>query len=164
MRVEANPVELPDGSEGVYGVVRFKNRAVGIIPYQDGKIWMVGQTRYALDQYSWEIPEGGVPEGEDMIEAARRELKEETGLTADTLTHFFDVHTSNSITDEWGQIYLATGLREGETEPEGSEDISQLKLTLEDAITHIEAGRITDCMTIAAVYKLRLLQISGELD
>ena len=99
-----------------------------------------------------------------MIEAARRELKEETGLTADTLTHFFDVHTSNSITDEWGQIYLATGLREGETEPEGSEDISQLKLTLEDAITHIEAGRITDCMTIAAVYKLRLLQISGELD
>ena len=164
MKVEANPVELPDGSDGIYGVVRFKNRAVGIIPYEDGYIWMVGQTRYALDQYSWEIPEGGVPEGEDMAQAARRELKEETGLTAEKLTHLFDLHTSNSITDEWGQIYLATGLREGETEPEASEDITQLKLTIEDAITHIEAGRITDCMTIAAVYKLRLLQLSGELD
>jgi len=164
MRVEANPVFLPDGSDGVYGVVRFKNRAVGVIPYQDGQIWMVGQTRYVLDQYSWEIPEGGVPIGEDMVEAARRELKEETGLRAETLTHLFDIHTSNSLTDEWGQIYLATGLTEGETELEASEDISQLKLTVEDAIAHIEAGRITDCMTIAAIYKLRLLQLSGELD
>lgn len=157
-------MHLPDGSDGVYGVVRFKNRAVGVIPYQDGQIWMVGQTRYALDAYSWEIPEGGVPKGEDMAEAARRELKEETGLSARTLTHLFDVHTSNSITDEWGRIYLATDLTEGETEPDPSEDISELKLTVQDAVTHIEAGRITDCMTIAAVYKLRLMQLQGELE
>jgi len=147
-----------------YGVVRMANRAVGVIPYEDGYIWLVGQTRYALDIYSWEIPEGGVPKDENMRDAALRELKEETGLTAAKLTHLFDLHTSNSITDEWGQVFLGTDLTQGEAELEPTEDITQVKISLEDAYTHVEAGNITDAISVAAIYKLRLMQCLGELD
>jgi len=163
-RVEMSPVTTPGNTPGNYGVVRMANRAVGVIPYEDGYIWLVGQTRYALDVYSWEIPEGGVPKDENMRDAALRELKEETGLTAAKLTHLFDLHTSNSITDEWGQVFLGTDLTQGEAELEPTEDITQVKISLEDAYTHVEAGNITDAISVAAIYKLRLMQCLGELD
>lgn len=161
--LEGNAVIRPDGSEGDYTIVRFKNRAVGIVPYENGGVWLVGQTRFALGQYSWEIPEGGVPEDEDMLAAARRELKEETGLTADRYRHLLDVHTSNSVTNEWGQVYLATGLTRGDAAPEPSEDISSLFVPLEDALTAIDQGRITDALTIAGLLRVALLRANGDL-
>lgn len=166
-RLEENDVIRPDGQDGTYWVTRFHNRAVGIIPFEvrDGVpgLWLVGQTRYALDQYSWELPEGGVPTNEDMADAARRELQEETGLRADHLVHLFDIHTSNSVTDEWGQVFLATGLTQGEPAPEGTEDIQSLFVSLDDALAAIEAGRITDAITIAGVYRLALMWRDGTL-
>ncbi len=156
----------PNGSEADYGVVRFRNRAVGIIPYEKGRIWMVGQTRYALGAYSWEIPEGGVPihENEDMETAGRRELAEETGLRAETLTLLFQVHTSNSLTDEWGQVFLATGLTQGKSSPEDTEDITVVSLTLDEAYGAVEAGYITDSLSVTAIYKLKLMQALDELE
>ena len=158
MRIDVHAAVRPDGTDCDYGVVHFKNRAVGIIPYEicDGVpgVWMVGQTRFALNAYSWEIPEGGVPEGEDMAEAARRELKEETGLSADRLEPLLELHTSNSITDEWGRVYLATGLSLGDAMPEASEDITVQFTPLEALLDAIDAGRITDAMSVAALLKL----------
>src|SRR5512141_1217355 len=96
-------VDRPDGSPGVYGVVHFRTRAVGVLPVgDDGRILLVGQHRYTLDRYSWEIPEGGVDEGEAMEEGARRELREETGYDADAWRRLFSFSTSNSVTDEAG--------------------------------------------------------------
>lgn len=163
-RVETSAVTTPGNTAGQYGVVRMANRSVGVIPYENGHVWMVGQTRYALNQYSWEIPEGGVPKGEDMLAAARRELKEETGLSARTLTHLLNFHPSNSITDEYGEIYLATGLTRGVSALELTEDITSIRIPLSDLISYIESGQITDVMTIMAAYKLRLMQLAGELE
>ncbi len=163
--VENSEVTNPAGQKSAYGVVRFKNRAVGIIPYEAGYIWMVGQTRYALNQYSWEIPEGGAPirAGETMEIAGRRELAEETGLRAKNFTPLFEVHLSNSVTDEWGQVFLATDLSQGQCALEDTEDISVLKISLEDAYNAIESGIITDSLSVTAIYKLKLMKAIGEL-
>ena len=104
----------PDGSPGIYGVVHFKNRAVGVLPVDtDGAIWLVGQHRYPLDAYSWEIPEGGSPETELPEETAKRELREETGLVAGRLELVATSHLSNSVCDEVGYVFRATELSEG---------------------------------------------------
>lgn len=163
IQITEHQVITPGGSPGIYGVVHFKNQAVGIVPYEDGYIWMVGQYRYTLEQYSWEIPEGGSPMGEDPLETARRELKEETGLLAETYDPIVEMHLSNSATDEWGIIYLATGLSRGEASPEDTEDISAKKMKLEDVFVEVETGKITDSLTVAAIYKMMVLKLKGEL-
>lgn len=168
IRLDLHDVIRPDGSEGDYGVVHFKNRAVGIIPFEvrDGVpgVWMVGQTRFALNAYSWEIPEGGVPEGEEMRDAALRELEEEAGVKAGRLDWLLDLHTSNSVTDEWGQVYLATDLSPGQAAPEGSEDITVQFTPLSDLLEAIDTGRITDAMSVAALLKLERDIRSGALN
>ncbi len=142
-------VLTPAGTAGIYGVVHFKSRAVGVVPLDDeGHVWLVKQFRYTLNQYSIEIPEGGSPLAEDMLETARRELREETGLTANEWTHLLDLHTSNSVTDENGAIYLARGLQRGETDFEATEDIEVLRVPLSEAIDWIFAGKITDSLSI----------------
>ncbi len=153
----------PGGRRAPYGVVHFKNIAVGIVAIEDNHIWLVGQHRFTLGSYSWELPEGGCPKGEKPIETAHRELKEETGLTAASMTPFFNLHTSNSITDEWGEVFLATGLIFGEAQPEDSEDITSIKIPLEEFFDRVEAGEITDSLTVAAAYKLMALKLKGEL-
>ena len=168
LRLDAHAVIGPDGKDYTYYVTHFHNRACGVVPYEirDGVpgVWLVGQTRYALDSYSWELPEGGVPRGEDIADAARRELKEEAGIEAETLTWLFDLHTSNSLTDEWGQVFLATGLTHGEADLEGTEDITALFVPLADALRAIAEGRITDAITVAGLYRTELMRLSGELD
>src|SRR6478609_1426384 len=77
----------PSGNKGIYGLVKFKNQAIGVIPLDaEGNIYLVGQYRYAIDEYSWEIPEGGGALNADPLDAAKRELKEETGLVANKWT------------------------------------------------------------------------------
>ena len=161
LEVVHDEVDRPDGSPGIYGVVRFRNVAVGVVAVdEDGRILLVGQHRYTLDRYSWEIPEGGAPMGEDPELGARRELAEETGVKADAWRVLLRFSLSNSVTDEVGVIYLATGLRAGTAAPEPSEELAVRWATLDEVIAEIEAGEIHDIMTIAGVtrYALDLAQ------
>jgi 8-oxo-dGTP pyrophosphatase MutT (NUDIX family) len=142
-------VLTPAGTAGIYGVVHFKSRAVGVVPLDDdGYVWLVKQFRYPLNQYSIEIPEGGSLLGDDMLEAAKRELREETGITANCWTHLLDLHTSNSVTDESGAVYLAQGLTQGEMALEATEDIEVLRVSLTEAIDWIFTGKITDSLSV----------------
>lgn len=153
--VREDHVINPGGGENQYGVVHFKNVAVAIIPLDDqGNTWLVGQDRYTLGQYSWELPMGGAPRSEPAIEAARRELKEETGLSASSWTELMRVHTSNSVTDEEGVVYIASDLEEGETDFDETEDIEVRKLPLGDALAMVMRGEITDAMSVAALLRL----------
>ena len=142
----------PGGGQSDYGLVRFKNKAVAIVPLDDeGNTWLVGQERYTLGTYSWELPMGGAPGDEEPIAAARRELKEETGLTAKRWSQVLRLHTSNSITDEEGIVFVAEGLDEGEPDFDETEDLQIRKLPLSDALSMIERGEITDAISVAAL-------------
>jgi len=154
--VVEHQVLSPRGKPGIYGVVKFKNRAVGVIPYADGKIWLVGQYRVPLGAYSWEIPEGGAPPGEDPVEAARRELREETGLEAESLEPLVEMHLSNSVSDEWGIVYLARGLAAGNADPEHTEELAIRIVALEEAYQMVCAGKITDSLSVAGILRLVL--------
>ncbi len=162
--VTDHKVVNPAGQDGQYGVVHYKNRAIGVVPYENGYLWLVGQTRFPLDRYSREIPEGGCPIDEDPEDCARRELTEETGLIATTLKPLFQMHLSNSVSDEWGIVYLATGLTQGAAAPEATEDITTEKISLEQFYDDVEAGLITDSLSVAACYKLMLMKSRGELE
>ncbi len=152
IRVEHRAVINPAGNPGIYGVVKFKNKAIGIVPVDDrGCIYLVGQYRYPLDAYSWEIPEGGGPLGEDPLDTARRELKEETGLLADRWECLGRIHTSNSVTDEEGFIYLATGLEYGAAEPEETEELRIKKVPLSTAVEMVMRSEITDSISMCGI-------------
>ncbi len=143
----------PGGGKGIYGKVHFKNKAIGIIPIDaDGNTWLVGQYRYTLNTFSWEIPEGGGPLNEDPLAAAKRELQEETGLTANRWKILLRIHTSNSVTDEEGFIFLAEDLTEGMHALEESEaDLKVKKLPLQEAVAMVLRGEITDSMSMAGL-------------
>ncbi len=162
IRVEEHRVINPAGNENLYGKVCFINQAVGIVPLDDeGNTWLVGQHRYTLDAYSWEIPEGGSPPGEDPLATAHRELEEETGLKAGRMELLMRLHLSNSVTDEEGFVYVARDLSPGECAFDETEDITVRKLPLEAAISMVESGEITDSMSVAAL--LRLARISHRV-
>jgi 8-oxo-dGTP pyrophosphatase MutT (NUDIX family) len=161
IEVHHDEVDRPDGSPGIYGVVHFRNLAVGVVAVgDDGRLLLVGQHRYALDAYSWEIPEGGVPVGEPALDGAMRELAEETGYEADAWRELCRFSLSNSVTDEWGVVYVATGLRPGTAAPEPTEELAVRWATVDEVIAEIDAGDIHDMITIAGVlrYALELAQ------
>lgn len=142
----------PDGQTGIYGVVHFKNRAVGVLPVEDdGSIWLVGQYRYPIDRYSWEIPEGGGHGNESAEDAARRELREETGLIAGSLEYLGFSHLSNSVSDEVAHLYRATNLVPGPSEPEGTEKLEVRRVSWAEAWRMLKAGEISDSMSVMAL-------------
>ncbi|MBC6696668.1 NUDIX domain-containing protein [Hymenobacter puniceus] len=152
--VREDQVLNPGGGRGIYGVVTMKNKALGIVPVDEaGNTWLVGQYRYPLSEYSWEIPMGGGPVELDILESAQRELREETGLTARRWTNIARLHTSNSVTDEEGFVFLAEDLIPGELEPEETEDLRLWKLPLADAVQMVMDNRITDAVSVAGLLK-----------
>ncbi len=150
--VREDQVIRPDGLPGIYGVVHFKNRAVGVLPVErDGTIWLVGQYRYPLAAYSWEIPEGGCPEAESPEETARRELREETGLVACRIELVATSHLSNSVSDELGYVFRATELEQGADEQEGTERIAVRRVAWDEGWRMYKAGEITDSLSVIAI-------------
>jgi 8-oxo-dGTP pyrophosphatase MutT (NUDIX family) len=144
----------PAGGKGIYGVVQFKNIAIGIVPLdEEGYTWLVGQYRYPLNRYSWEIPEGGAPIGSVLLEEAQRELAEETGLKADKWTPLLELHLSNSVTDEYGVAYLAEGLHLGNSAPEETEMLTLRRVPFEHAVEMVMKGEITDVLSMVALLK-----------
>ncbi len=154
IKLEAHDIVNPAGNEGIYGKVHFKNKAIGIIPVDsDGFTWLVGQFRYTLGEYSWEIPMGGGPLAEESLESAKRELKEETGIIANRWTQLLKIHTSNSVTDEFGFVYLAEELSFGATDFEETEVLQIKKLPFTEALDWVMEGKITDSLSIAGILK-----------
>jgi 8-oxo-dGTP pyrophosphatase MutT (NUDIX family) len=152
----------PDGEPGIYGVVHFANLAVGVLAIDDaGRVLLVGQHRYALDRYSWEIPEGGVPAGESELDGARRELREETGIEATDWIEISRSHLSNSVSDEESVLFLATGLTHGEASPDGTESLEVRWVPFDEVLAMTMDGRISDAMTILAVQRAALARLTG---
>jgi len=158
--VTEHQVINPSGGDGIYGKVHFKNKAIGIIPLDEqGNTWLVGQYRYVLNEYSWEIPEGGGPLDAPPLEAAQRELKEETGISATQWQLLMRFHTSNSVTDEESFIFLAEGLTHGENQLEETEaDLVVKKLPFQEALKMVMSGEITDSLSVAGILKVARLK------
>ncbi len=156
-------VVRPDGQHGIYGVVHFPTRAVGVVPIDaDDRVLLVGQHRYTLDRYSWEIPEGGSPRDEDPLDGAARELREETGYAATEWRVLLEADLSNSVSDEEAILYVATGLVPGEADPEGTERLDVRWVPFDDAIAMCRDGAIRDAMTILALDRLALERSAGR--
>ena len=164
IQVSHRDVINPGGGKGIYGKVHFKNLAIAIVPLdKDLNTWLVGQYRYTLEAYSWEIPEGGGLIGVDPIESAKRELKEETGVTAKKWTKILDMHMSNSVTDEASITYVAQDLEMGEAEPEESEDLVVKKLPFEKVFQMAMNGEITDALAVGSIFKVQIMLEKGLL-
>ncbi len=157
-------VTRPDGVPGVYGVVHFANLAAGVLAIDDAdRVLLVGQHRYALDEYAWEIPEGGVPVGETALEGARRELREETGIEARHWRELARAHLSNSVSDELAVLFVATGLTEGAASPDGTEALERRWVPFDEALAMTLDGRITDAMSIIAIERHALARGLGAI-
>ncbi|MEX1296766.1 MAG: NUDIX hydrolase [Candidatus Limnocylindrales bacterium] len=150
-------VTRPDGEPGIYGVIHFKNAAVGVVAIDEqDRVALVGQHRYAFDAYHWEIPEGGSPPDEDSLDGAKRELLEETGLTAREWRVIGRWELSNSVTDEAAVAYLATDLAHGTAVPDPDEQLEFRWAPFDEVMTMIERGEITDALTVLPMQALAL--------
>jgi len=155
IKLVENQVINPNGNKGIYGKVSFKNKAIGIIPFdENGYTWLVGQYRYTLDEYSWEIPMGGGSLSIDPLVSAKRELLEETGLIANKWSRILRIHTSNSVTDEEGFVYLAEDLLQSTPEFDDTEKITIKKIPFTKAYAMVLDNKITDSISIAGILKL----------
>ncbi len=159
INVVEHQVINPGGGKGIYGKVHFKNLAIGVIPiFENGDTILVGQYRFPLNAYSWEIPEGGGKIGVEPLESAKRELLEETGLSATRWNHLLEMHLSNSVSDELAIIYVAEELIQGEAMPEETEQLQLKRVPLTQAFEMVMNGEITDSMSVAALLKLKIMR------
>ena len=162
INVKEYDVIHPGGKDGIYGVVHFKNIAIGIIPLdENNNTWLVGQYRYTLNKYSWEIPEGGGKLGIPPIESAKRELLEETGIKARVWKEIMQMDLSNSVTDENGIVYVARDLTFHDPSPDEDEKLEIRKLPFEDVFNMALSGEITDGLALNAIFKTKLLLERG---
>jgi len=154
----------PSGGKGIYGKVHFKGIATGALPLDEElNTYLVGQYRFTLGQYSWEIPEGGGALDLDPVESAKRELLEETGLVAAEWTKIVEMHLSNSVTDEYAVVYLVRKLSQHMASPEETEQLQVKKIPFEEAYQMVERGEITDSMSVAAILKVKLMLADGRI-
>lgn len=165
INVSHHEVITPTGTKGIYGKVHFKNYAIGIIPIdEEGNTWLIGQYRYPLNEYSWEIPEGGCPINQNPLEGAKKELAEEAGLSAKNWFLLATFNTSNSVTDEISYIYVATGLSEAFAELDDTEVLKVRKLPLSEAFDMAFNGSIKDSLSLVALMKLYyIIQKNGSV-
>jgi 8-oxo-dGTP pyrophosphatase MutT (NUDIX family) len=155
----------PDGEPGIYGVVHYRNLAVGVVALDaEDRVALVGQYRYTLDAWSWEIPEGGVPLDDDPLAGARRELREETGFQAAEWHELGRVHLSNSVSDEAGILYLATELTAGTATPDETEELELRLVPFAEALAMTLDGRITDTMSVVAIQRVGLARAAAAAD
>lgn len=162
IRVYHDEVRRPDGHPGIYGVVHFRNRALGVVALDDrDHVLLVGQYRYTLDLYSWELPEGGGPLDEDPLAAAQRELLEETGYTAGRWQEVLRAHLSNSVSDEIALCYLATELVPGPAQPDGTEQLQVRWVPFAEALAMTLRGEITDALSVLGLQRVALLRQAG---
>lgn len=163
IEVTHREVTTPAGTPGIYGVVHFKNLALAVVPIDDDDhTWLVGQHRYAIDEYSWEVPEGGGPLGDDPAASARRELREECGLHAEHLELIATCTLSNSVTDEHAMVYVATGLTPTAADPDDTEVLRLRRLPVDEAIRMALDGEITDVLSQLALLRLALKRRDGS--
>jgi 8-oxo-dGTP pyrophosphatase MutT (NUDIX family) len=154
----------PKGNDGIYGVIHFKNIAVGMLPIDElGNTWIVGQYRYPVKAYSWEMPEGGGKRDVPTIDSAQRELKEETGIIAQKWTKILEMDLSNSASDEQAVIYLAQDLEFEEAEPDPTEDLEVKKIPFKELYEMVIKGEVRDSLTVAAVLRVELMLRDGSL-
>lgn len=154
IRVREDAVTRPDGTPGIYGVVEFRNLAIGVVPvFVDGTTVLVGQHRYTLEEWTWEVPEGGGDRARGILPEAARELREETGLVAASWTPLGSLQTSNSVTDERAVLLLAEDLEQRAPQPEVTEELVCWRLPLADAVAMALDGRITDAMSVVALLR-----------
>lgn len=154
----------PSGGSGIYGEVHFKNIAIGIVVLDSNyDTWLVGQHRFPIKAYSWEIPEGGGSLNEDPMISAKRELQEETGILATHLTEIQKMHLSNSVSDEKAIIYVAQDIEMGVSSPEETEELEIRKLPFEEAYQMVLSGEITDSMSVAGILKTKILIDQGKI-
>lgn len=161
LKVDEFQVISPTGNPGIYGLISFKNLAIAVMPLaENGDTWLVGQYRFTTDSYSWEVPMGGGPLQHTPEESARRELKEETGLSAKELKQIGYFHLSNGVTNEEGYSFIATGLEQGETEFDDTEQLDIKRVPFDEALAMTMDGRITDLLSIVTIQKTRLLGLA----
>lgn len=165
MTVRAWTGTRPDGKSGEYGIMSPKANATGIIPvFADGTIMLVGQPRFTFDNYGWELPEGGSPKAENPLEGARRELKEETGLSAVNWIEIMQAEVSNSLTDEMAFGFIAWNLTQGEQSLDGTEEIETRRLPFLEAVQMALSGEIRDLISLAMLFKAHYMASTGALD
>lgn len=155
--VRHDEVITPAGTDGIYGVVHFKNKAIGVVAIDDEQhIFLVKQSRYALDAFTWEIPEGGCPHDEEPLDAAKRELEEEVGVVAAEWHALMTMHLSNSVSDEIAYIFVAKTLSQGVQQLESTEDIVVKRMPFSEALAMVLRGEITDSISVAAILRVAL--------
>lgn len=163
IRVDHHDVINPAGGRGIYGTVHFKAHATGIVPIDEqGNVILVGQHRFPLDAYSWEIPEGGSV-GDLTLESAKRELREECGLTAANWLEIQQMDLSNSVTNEAATLFLAWDLVHGPAQPEDTENIEMARIPFWEAVERVKRVEIRDAMSVAALLRVAVMALQGEL-
>ena len=163
--VDMHPATAPTGVAATYYTLAYKNAATGVIPlHDDGTITLVGQWRFPFGRYSWELPEGGAPLDEAPIDGARRELREEAGLTAEALRLILTFQISNASSDETAYLYLATGLAAVAVERDPTEALALARVPFREALAAVTAGRIGDSLTVAGLLRLHHMAVEGELE
>ena len=162
--VDHHDVLGPAGNPGIYGTVHFKNYATGVVPIDEtGNVVLVGQYRFPLDAYSWEIPEGGAPRGVPVLESAQRELREECGLAAASWMEILQMDLSNSVTDERGTAFLAWDLSKTHSQQDDTEQIEVARVPFWEVVARIKRGEIRDSISVAAIFRVALMALQGEL-